>query len=340
MVIPLPKIKPTPLAATWWMRGFAICTLAALAAAAGCNTGNGRHQQSNPWSPDTAQAASLAGEPLARGVIHYAIPTGDSSGIDIIDLDLTKSAAHLAVGAEGIREDGGSVVGNPLTPTMWVKRGALAAVNGGYFGDDHGSSKEVVGLLVVNGRVRHAAPALVGHGGEGLSAGHYVRSAFGLMSGGVPEITWAASEPGKPQILRSYSTATPTSLMSGRPWRPRAAIGCGPTLIHNGRSIASDRKERLVSEGQLPRTFVAYDRVDGRPRHVIVGITNAATFDELTAYIRDYFPKYDHTRVWAAMCFDGGSSTQMTYKIDGNLTAPRETEVGVTDCLLVMPTRR
>ena len=180
-------------------------------------------------------------------------------------------------------------------------------------------------------------PALTGNGGNGLAPGHYVRSVFGLMPRGEPRITWAATDLGRPQTIRAYATPTPDDLSEGIPWRPSSAIGCGPTLIHDGRSVVTDRSERLVSEGQLPRTFIAYDLVDHRPRHVAFGIANAATFDEVTAQIQDFFSTYEHTSPWAAMCLDGGSSTQMTYRIGKTISTPRETEVGVTDCLLVVP---
>lgn len=312
--------------------------LAALAVA-GCQSTNPDNVGQSSAS-DTAQAASVAGDILARGVVHYGFPTGANSGIDIIDVDLANTSARIAVGARGIREDQGAVVADALTPTDWVNKGALAAVNGGYFGDDHGDSKEIVGLLVENGRVRHAAPALTGSGAAGLAPGYYTRSVFGVMASGIPQIVWAASEVGRPQNVRAYPSPTPPSLDSGRPWNPKAAIGCGPTLIHNGRAIVSDRLERLVSEGDLPRTFVAYDRVHGRPRHVAIGVTNSATFEELTSQIQDFFVRYDHTRAWAAMCFDGGPSTQMTYRVGDTLHKPLETQVGLSDCLLVLPGRR
>jgi len=311
-------------------------SFALLFALTGCQ-GSLTNRSSSP--NDTAQASTTDHETLAKGVTHYGIQTGPATGIDIIAVDLATTNARLSVGAKDIRADGGAIVARAITPTQWVKGGALAAVNGGYFGEDHDTAKEIVGLLVQNGRVRHAAPALTGRGGNGLAPGHYVRSVFGLMPGGAPRITWAATDIGHAQTIRAYDTPTPANLANGVAWRPLSAIGCGPTLIHNGKSVVTDRSERLVSEGPLPRTFVAYDLVDGHPRHVAFGIANAATFDEITTELQDFFSTYEHTRAWAAMCFDGGSSTQMTYRIGKTISAPRETEVGVTDCLLVVPPR-
>jgi len=53
-----------------------------------------------------------------------------------------------------------------------------------------------------------------------------------------------------------------------------------------------------------------------------------------------YFSRYDSTRAEAAMCLDGGASTQMTYLLNGKVESPRETGVTVPDALVLIPRRR
>ncbi|MGO8673394.1 MAG: phosphodiester glycosidase family protein [Capsulimonadaceae bacterium] len=289
---------------------------------------------------DTAFAGAPAGDVLATGVTHHAVPT---DGLDIIDVDLRAANVRIAVGSRHIHNDGGAIVADPVSPADWVGGGALAAINGGYFGAAHGQACEVVGLLVEDGRVRHAAPPLRGSGGSGLAAGSYVRSAFGMMPDGQPHITWAATAPSHSQRVLAFTAPSPVSpptTRAGRPWAPREAIGCGPMLITHGRPSESERRERLVSDGPLPRTFVAYDNVGGRPQHIVLGISSGATFDELRQEVLDYFPKFDGTHAWAAMCFDGGSSAQMSYRANGDVVSPRTTGVKVADCLLVFGGRQ
>lgn len=326
--------------APWRLRrmpAHVLAVAAVVATLAGCST-----QTSTPISVSggAAAAAMPAGDSIAPGIVHQSVDLGDSEGMDIIDIDLPTANAHLAVAADDVSEVDGAVVGTGMQPSDWVRRGALAAVNGGYFGAEHGNYKEVVGLLVQNGRVRHAAPPMVGSGGSGLAAGRYVRSAFGIMANGEPSIVWAATETGKPQRLWAYRTATPPLAGGGRRWKPRDAIGCGPTLIADGQAVSSDRSERLVSEGPLPRTFVAYDLVAGHPRHVVIGIASGASFSDLSTLIANYYTRYHGTRAWAAMCFDGGSSTQLTYRVGGKSFSPRDTGITVADCLTIEPGRR
>ena len=92
-------------------------------------------------------------ETLAPGVVHRAIPTGDGVGLDIVDVDLTHSPAHPAIVTGPVRHGSGPA----STPQDWLtKTHALAAVNGGYFGEDYGKgNKEFIGLLVRRGRVAH-----------------------------------------------------------------------------------------------------------------------------------------------------------------------------------------
>lgn len=287
-------------------------------------------------APLPASAADV--DTLAPGVVHRAIPLAADTGIDVIDVDLGNARARWSIETSSIKMADGRVIGQALTPREWLTRlSGLAAVNGGYFGSEDGAgSKEFVGLLVQGGRVRHTAPPLHGQGSPTIRRGQYVRSAFGLAADGTPRIAWAATDLGKPQSLHTF--AAPMG-RRGAAWRIAQAVGCGPTLISGGRIVVTQYQERLASPGPRPRTFVAYDAVDGRPRHLLVGTASGADFHALAAFLAAYFPQYDGTRAEAAMCLDGGASTQMTYRTNGALQSPRDTGITVPDALVLLPTR-
>ena len=121
------------------------------------------------------------------------------------------------------------------------------------------------------------------------------------------------------------------------PWPVVSAVGCGPTLIQRGCFVVTDRLERLASPGALPRTFVAYDAPRGRPTHFVLGIASSMTFQDLAAFLQTYFPHYDGTRVEAAMCLDGGASTQLSYRSGSMTQSPRFTGVTVPDAVVILP---
>lgn len=289
-----------------------------------------------PTVPAETPTAGAATEILAPGVMHRSIPIGDG-GIDAIEVDLTRTRARLTVQTEGITRAGGVVVGQAWTPHEWLtKTNALAAVNGGYFGpyEDSTSRKDFVGLLVQKGRVRHAAPPLHGAGSAVIKRGQYVRSAFGLMPNGTPSIVWAATDPGSPQSLHTYDAPMGKR---GAVWPVRDAVGCGPTLISAGRVSVTQSSERLVSPGSRPRTFVAYDGPPDHPRHFVFGIASGMTFQTLAVFLHDYFPRYTRSAAQAAMCLDGGASTQLSYRLNGQVQSPMETAVTVPDALVLLP---
>lgn len=287
-------------------------------------------------APNAPQPPVTAADTLAVGVVHRAVPTTAGAGIDLVDIDLAQSHCRLTIQARGITLSSGHVVGQAYTPHDWLTRlHGIMAVNGGYFGgEDHLGRKEFVGLLVQKSRVRHAAPPLIGSGSPTIRKGQYVRSAFGLLPDGTPRITWAATEPSRPQVLRSY--AGPMRRETAI-WATSDAVGCGPTLISGGRIVVTQYQERLVSPGPEPRTFVAYDSVAGRPRHLVVGIASGSDFAALATFLSHYFSRYDGTHAEAAMCLDGGASTQMTYMLSGVARSPRETGVTVPDALVLLP---
>ena len=267
---------------------------------------------------------------LAPGVVHRAIPTEDGAGVDIVDVKMAHANAYPAIVTGPVQHGRGPA----LTPQDWLtKTHALAAVNGGYFGQDDGNgNEEFVGLLVRRGRVVHPASPLMGQGSPTLKPGRYVRSAFGITQDGLPVIAWASA------TSRPLAYAAP--LLGHRrptPWPVVSAVGCGPTLIQRGRFVVTDRLERLASPGALPRTFVAYDGPRGRPAHFVLGIASAMTYQDLAAFLQSYFPRYDGTRAEAAMCLDGGASTQLTYRTHNTVQSPRFTGVTVPDAVVILP---
>lgn len=317
----------------FWRGGLLLAAMpAVMCLLAGCST---RPRLAAAHGTPASTPAAAGDDVLAPGVVHRAIPLGDG-GVDLIDVDLVRSRARLTLQTSGIRLSGGSVVGRADTPRAWMeKTGGLAAVNGGYFGgEDAQGRKEFVGLLVQKGRVRHAAPPLMGQGSATIRRGRYVRSAFGLIRNGTPQITWAATRPGHFQNITAY--AAPMGQSVGA-WEVRDAVGCGPTLIFQGRVVVTQYGERLVSPGPRARTFVAYDAPGGRPAHLVFGIASGADFYALAAFLIGYFPRSDGSRAGAAMCLDGGASTQMTYRLGGTVRSPRETGVTVPDALVLLP---
>ena len=318
--------------------------LAAVILASGCD---GHHAPSaHRFSPETLPVVGaetpnygVESEHLADGVIHRSLPTGPTTGIDLIDLDLAHSAAHIEIATENIGRTNGLIAGDAYLPREWLKRRhALAAVNGGYFGRDAGGGrKEFIGLLVQHGKVRRAAPPLYGHGGALTEKGHFARSAFGLTTNAVPSIVWAATDPADTHRLLAHSTPILTSASQTSAWAIDQAVGCGPTLLQRGRALPTDREERLVSTGPLPRTFVAYDLVRGHPRHFVVGIATWITYEDLGQFLIGYFKTYHRTKTVSAMCLDGGASTQFSYRYKTDIYSPLDTDVTVPDAILIVP---
>ncbi len=262
----------------------------------------------------------------------------DGTGVDLIDVDMARAHVSLQIATERIGRANGIIGGQAYTPRDWLgKAHALASVNGGYFGREGiGGSKEFVGLLVQNGRVRHAAPPLVGHGSPQARAGRYTRAVLGISKDGTPTIAYAATDPGHPQSLRCYPSAAAHG--PGTPWPVQSGVGCGPMLIQDGQVRVTDRQERLASAGALPRTFVAYST--GRhPSHVVIGMASGMEYRALAAFLLRYFPRYDHTQARAAMCLDGGASTQLSYRAGqpGAVQSPRDTGITVPDAVVLVP---
>lgn len=286
-----------------------------------------------PYAPP-ASASSDRGEILAPGVVHASVPLGAMSGMDIIDVDLSQSAYRPAILTRRI-EKGAAPVGDALTPEEWLNAAhALAAVNGGYFGAGSDRRKEIVGALARGGKILRPSPPLYGQGGSRTRAGQFVRSVFAIDLRGDPQIEWAATPSRGGDAFYAYRT--PENPAGGRRWRIKDAIGCGPTLIRNGRAAVSDSAERLASDELSARTFVAYDAPHGKPRHFVIGAGDRLTYRELASAILDYFAQAHDDRPSRAMCLDGGESSQISYVDRGRVVSPRATGVSVPDAVALV----
>jgi len=286
----------------------------------------------------TASANAPAAEvSVAPGVLYRAIPTGPMSGVDLVDIDLATARARIVIATDHLKRTREGIVGDAYTPNEWLERkSALAAVNGGYFGYTAGDDKEgVVGLLVRGGKVVQGAPPIAGSGGQFVAPGHYVRSAFGLTRSGEPSIAWVGTKVDAGREA-PFSYPSPTKTAIGKPWRMRDAISCGPTLISGGHAAVTDYQERLVSSGNLPRTFVAYDSVVGRPTHFVMGVTSATSFKSLAGFLVDYFAHYHHTEAARAMCMDGGPSSQISYRGADGVVSPMQTGTAVPVAITIV----
>ncbi len=271
---------------------------------------------------------------VARGVVtrHFGSRV---NGIRVIDADLAQPGTRIGIGADDIAVRLGRITGRSRRLEEWLKNtGAVAGVNGGYFGAmvdrDH---KEIVGLLKMAGRVRVAAPAK-----HSSSTGRsYTHSVLGISPDGGPRMAWATSTPGNPQRLRDH--AAPEFDGGGTPWTVRDALQCGPRLIHNGRIETSQRGERLASPGALPRTFLGYGGPDGRPRYFVLCAADGMEYAECARFLHDYFRREHGCACSEAMCLDGGASTQASWREGDALHSDPDPHTSVPTAVLVFANR-
>ncbi len=236
---------------------------------------------------------------------------------------MARAPVRVAIATDSLARQQGQLTGRPHTPQDWLERThALAVINGGYFGQETaGGRVEIIGLLVQNGKVVHAA-----------TISHAV---LAIASDGLPVLIWAVSRRG---VVVASDFPEPDG-GEGR-CHPPQAVGCGPMLIHNGQVVVTDRQEALVSPGALPRTFVALGG-SASQQHFVMGMASGSEYRDLARFLRDYFPRYDGLRARDAMCLDGGASTQLTYRTSGGATqSPRFTGVAVPDVVLLLPQTR
>lgn len=289
------------------------------AALTGCSRAPVATPASEPAPPSLVQVADGvvyrsfgAHEPIARGTEVW-----------VIDIDLSRPGVRVGVAAHGLRKGEAPATGDARTSAEWCAgTGAVAAVNGGYFGAGDDARKEIVGLLVQRGRVVSGASVRRG------DRGPYVRSVFGVSPRGVPAIRWATGSRGAGR-LRAHRG--PTDPASAGAWTPATAVGCGPRLITGGKVKVADRAERLVSPGRVPRTFVGYSRSRGRPAHLALVVGQRMEYADAAAFLKAYFRKFHRAACAEAMCVDGGASSQLAYRDGGRILMP-------VSCLVTTPT--
>lgn len=254
------------------------------------------------------------------------------SGTQILDLDL-RGPLRPRVIARNVSRVRWNHVGDALTVAEWVQEtGAIAGVNGGFFGDTYdaaGRRRQIVQLAVVDGEV--VAP---GGAVESTGAGQgerYVRSAIGFTGDGSPRMEWSAG-------TRRHGPRridVPIAPFRIRPWDIESAVACGPRLIHRGNPHITDQAERLRSPESVARTFVAFDSVGGHPGHLVLGCADAMRYPQIARFLENYFQSRHGTQVAEAMCLDGGASSQLAYQHRGELVDARPTGVFVPTSIVI-----
>jgi exopolysaccharide biosynthesis protein len=274
---------------------------------------------------------------VAEGVAHRAFPEGDpltgASEAHVLDIDLKTPGIALKIAAEGTVTTKGRTYGESYTVMEWCRReNALAGINGGFFGANDGFKKEVLGLLVSDGEILSSGRVVRSQTNPDR---RFVRCVFGLKPDGTPRIGWAVGRRGRGALLTEYET--PLNPTTQSYWTAGSAVACGPRLINGCKIQVSDRDERLVSPPALRRTFVGFDVENGKPRHLVLGIGSAMTFQDAAAFLQRYFRETHGTDCAEAMCLDGGSSTQLSYRIPTGFVDARPTGVTVPTAILVVP---
>ena len=258
-------------------------------------------------------------------VVVRRVPVGDdASYVRVIDADL--SGARIEIAAEDIARRQNRITGRARSVADWVEHtGAMAGVNGGFFGEAAGPEHlEIVGLLKVDGRVRSAGPTYHSRS----SGADYARSAFGIDANGRPRISWVTSRRGDPQALFSHAGAELHD--RGTRWSVREAVACGPRLIREGAIEVSYRGERLASPGALPRTFLGFS-----DRRVVLAAATGMEFSDCAAFMKRYFREAHGEVCREAMALDGGASTQAAWRENGAIRTDSPLNIEVPTALLV-----
>jgi hypothetical protein len=178
------------------------------------------------------------------------------------------------------------------------RRGAILAINGGYF-----SSKKSESILISEGKLVAPGPT------------RFTRGAFGLQHG-KPQIVWAfcADSTSGVFVVPDPTEITPDQdklqiTKSLSPWDPAEAIGGGPVLVKDGK-IRDTSHEEGFGESHLkrhPRTAIGYINeytlvlmvVDGRQQS-----SAGVTIEELAQIMFE-------AGCYEAVNLDGGGSSAM-----------------------------
>jgi hypothetical protein len=257
--------------------------------------------------------------------------------VQLLDIDLAVAKFRPVVAAEKVDNHKGNFVGNAKTVREWAElRGAIAGINGGFFGDTYdpiGRRKQIVQLAVVDGSV--VAPGSAIESRKGGTSERYIRSAIGFTANGTPDMVWGTGT----AKIGPRRRSGPNSPDESQPWNVQQAVACGPRLFARGVRRITGREERLPSPGKPARAFVAFDHESGMPRHLVLGRTDSMTITQVADYIASYFPDAHGTTPREAMCLDGGPSAQVVYRDpqSGRLTDAEPTGVMVPTAILLVP---
>ena len=172
---------------------------------------------------------ALADDKLAAGVRHRTFLSGRLQTIDVVDVNLSTSVYRPRVLVDGVtREDADMLAAAGHTAAERVNDDrALAAVNGGFFGQTrHDGRVELVGVLVRDHKI--IDPTGVLHDGS-VSGPAFTRAALGIDDDGLPHIRWASTLLTAQQrlinrIRTGYCSTTPL------PHRPTQQPGTCATL--------------------------------------------------------------------------------------------------------------
>jgi exopolysaccharide biosynthesis protein len=271
-------------------------------------------------SAPVRQAKAAPGVVIREVTLHEG-----TTRVRVIDADLSAPGVKVEIAADDIARRSGRVTGAAYSVADWVERtGAVAGVNGGFFGERVGDHLEIVGLLKLDGRVRSAAPSYRAQGGSM----RYSRAALGFTRENEPSIAWVGGRSGAPQMVLSYPE--PVVAGSGDEWNVRQAVACGPRLIHDGKVEVTYRDERLASPGRLPRTFVGYGK-----DHLVLCAATGLEFQECAEFLARYFREAHDSPCLDGMCLDGGGSTQAAWRDGGEIRTDSPLNIEVPTAILV-----
>jgi exopolysaccharide biosynthesis protein len=255
-----------------------------------------------------------------------------TSHVRVIEADLRKPGVRVEIAADEIGRREGRVSGVARSVADWLeaRKGAVAGVNGGFFGVSTGDQfREIVGLLKLQGRVRSSAP--IYHSDR--TGSDYARCALGLSEQGTPTMAWVTSRRGDPQSL--FAHPAPEFSHRGTAWSPSSAIACGPRLIRDGKVEISFRGERLASPGRLPRTFIGFGGSGERTDRFVLCAATGMEFEECAEFLKDFFQEAYGIPCRHGMCLDGGSSTQAAWRENGAIRTDSPLNAEVPTALLV-----
>jgi hypothetical protein len=201
------------------------------------------------------------------------------------------------------------------------EKNPLLIVNGTFF---NLQTNQNLNLIIQKKKLlSYNATSLKGPGADSSSYYYITRSAIGINKKRRADVAWTFTDSNmswvyafqdSPVVAKGKSK-TPTANKLGRfdwrKWRMVTAIGGGPTLIHNGKILITNKEEQMQIGGEIdkhPRTAMGYT-TDGRLIILVIegrnpGIAEGATLiDEANILLK--------LGCYEALNLDGGGSSCM-----------------------------